>query len=286
MKDDIRYSQFKFLTAIQAQDPQFQHINVNSSQQWGILGLHQMSYAEMLVAQAEDGYIEFQHDAEQLLIGRLRGDISASYLPAHVWQNPRTGIHNRLIGTNQALSVRITYRGMCRIEELREILKRDRILDHFKVLLDIRYFHRDLEDALRKSAEIPVSLIRLDLDGFKSVNDLHGHLAGDMVLTSYLEKVRDCLGSLGEGYRAGGDEVVALIVGQNHQTVTQIAEKMRIEIANMRLHFKETELPRVTASIGVATSPPEKRGSELADIADQRQIKAKKELGKNIVFAG
>jgi diguanylate cyclase (GGDEF)-like protein len=290
MQDDIRYSEFKFLRAVEKRDPQFEYIHVNP-QQWNILGLHQQSYIEMLIAVAEDGCIQIENDILQLLVGRLRGEIAydcplPSNIPPYAWQNPRAAIHARFIETNQALRVRITYRGMCRVEELREILKRDRILDPFKVLLDKRYFHRDLEDALHKSPEIPVSLICLDLDGFKYVNDTFGHPAGDVVLTSYLEAVRDCIGSLGEGYRAGGDEVVALIVGQGHERVTQLAEKMRNDLANMKCKFKEVALPGVTASIGVATSPPEKRSMDLAEIADARQIVAKKQKGKNFVFAG
>jgi diguanylate cyclase (GGDEF)-like protein len=290
MKDDIRYSEFKFIRAIDKRDPKFQYINANNSEQQGLIGLHQILYTEMIVALAEDRYIEFDNDILQPLIGRLRGEIALE-CPAprsiqdYEWRNPRAALHYRIIGASSAFGLRTTYRGMCRLEELRDLLKRDRILDPFGVLLDIRYLHRDLEDALRKSPEIPVSLVRLDLDGFKSVNDTAGHLAGDVVLTRYLETVRDCLGSLGDGYRAGGDEVVAIVIGQNHERVAQIAEKMRLEIETMKCKFKDAELPRVTASIGVATSPPDKRDLCLQEIADARQIHAKRVRGKNCVIS-
>jgi diguanylate cyclase (GGDEF)-like protein len=180
--------------------------------------------------------------------------------------------------------LRVTYRGLCRIEELSELLKRDRILEPFGVLLDLRYFPKDFEDALHRPSDVPVSVLRLDMDGFKKINDDFGHPAGDMVMKSYLETVRDCVGSIGSAYRGRGDEVAALIVGQEHKRVTEIAEMIRASVEALRCKFNDTALPAVTASIGVATTPPESRGKEMETLADDRQNRAKKE-GKNRVVA-
>src|SRR5207245_4344217 len=98
-------------------------------------------------ALAEDGYLMFEQQNLHLLIGRLRGEIALAFrrpteIPDCEWGNPRDALHNKLIG-GQCCRLRVTYRGLCRIEELRELLKRDRILEPFGVLLDMRYFPND-----------------------------------------------------------------------------------------------------------------------------------------------
>jgi len=177
------------------------------------------------------------------------------------------------------------YPGMQRIEELRDMLKRDRILEEFGVLLDMRYFTRDLDDALKRSSDIPVSVMRLDMDGFKKVNDQHGHAAGDVVMKSYLEAVRDSLGSFGNAYRGRGDEVAALIIGQEYNCVVETAEKIRASIGALRLKFNDANLSAVTASIGVATTPPAAREKGLETLADDRQTRAKKEGKDRVVYS-
>jgi diguanylate cyclase (GGDEF)-like protein len=171
------------------------------------------------------------------------------------------------------------------MEELRELLRRDRILEPFGVLLDLRYVHADLQDYLRRSAELPVSVLYADMDKFKPINDKFGHDAGDVVLKSYLETVRDTLGSFGTGYRGRGDEVIAIIAGQGHERAVEIAEKIRSVVEAMKCDFQGKRLPNVTASIGVATTPPESRSMELQSAAEARNRQAK-ESGRNRVVSG
>src|SRR5205814_7916056 len=139
-------------------------------------------------------------------------------------------------------------RGLRRVEELRDVLRRDRILEHFGVLLDLRYLHIDLQDALGRPSETPVSVLYADLDSFKSINDKFGHAAGDVMLKAYLEVVRDSLGSFGTAYRGKGDEVVAIITGLGHERSVQLAEKIRKTVEAMECEYKGTRLPNVTAS--------------------------------------
>jgi len=289
MRNDVRYSEFLLLCALERGDEKFKFISVSLPGQTETLGLHQRYYMQMVLALAEDAYIVFDQQNLQFLIGRLRGEIASDFpipsgLHGFEWGNPRDCLENAILG-NQALRVEISYRGLRRIEELRDLLKRDRILEPAGVLLDMRYFRRDFEDALRRSAEIPVSVLRLDMDNFRRINNDFGHAAGDVVMKSYLEAVRDSLGSHGDGYRGLGDEVATLIVGQGHQRATQIAEKIRLAVKNMRCEFNGVILPLVTVSIGVATSPPESRGVEMESLADSRQIQAKR-AGKDCVIHG
>ncbi len=288
MKDTISYSEFLFLSALDRRDPKFDYLFINSADQQTALGLPQIFYMEMVIALAEDDFILIDAHHFNLLIRRLRGEIPVNFphpgeIHDSIWTNPREGLQNLLIG-NSGFRTRITYRGLCRLETLRELLKRDRILEPFGAMLDMRYFVRDLETALQRSTDVPVSVLRLDLDNFKKINDTSGHHAGDEVMKSYLFAVRDTLGSTGDAYRGRGDEVVAIIVGQNHLGAVAMAEKIRAAVATMTCKYKGNDLPKVTTSIGVATSPPEQRGQDVETVADERQMRAKKN-GKNCVVA-
>lgn len=288
MKDDIRYTEFLFHSALARRDQKFEYININSPEQQKLLGLDQSTYEQMIIALAEDSYVVFDDQSLQHLVGRLRGEISANYprsriIYDHDWGNPREAIRSKLMN-GQGYGLRVTFRGRCRIEELRELLRRDRILEPFGVMLDMRYFLRDFDEALHRPADVPVSVLRLDMDSFKAINDNFGHAAGDVVMKSYLEAVRDSISSFNSCYRGRGDEVAVLMVGQEHKRATEFAEKIRLCIETMQCKFKDLALPKVTASIGVATTPPEARTKDMEILADQRQNQAKKE-GKNRVVS-
>lgn len=245
-------------------------------------------YEDLVVTLLEDLHVRFHEQHLALLVARLRGEVfpdapRPGQFYDYEWASPREAIYNRL--RVSVCQLHITYRGLRRIEELRELLRRDRILEHFGVLLDLRYVHADLQDCLRRSAELPVSVIYADMDKFKPINDKFGHDAGDVVLKSYLEVVRDTLGSFGTGYRGRGDEVIAIIVGQGHERAVEIAEKIRSAVEAIKCEFRGKSLPSVTASIGVATTPPESRSMGLQSVAEERNRQAK-ELGRNRVVAG
>src|SRR5581483_2599005 len=174
--------------------------------------------------------------------------------------------------------------GLRRIQELRDLLKRDRILEPLGVLLSMQYFHRDLEDALGRPTDLSVSVLHIDMDNFGIINKMEGYAAGDVVMKAYLEVVHRVVGNFGAGYRGTGDEVRVLIPGQGHQRASEFAEAIRKEVEALRCEFKEKKLPLVTASIGVATTPPEARALELQNLADSRQLQAKKG-GKNRVVS-
>jgi hypothetical protein len=79
MKDDVRYSEFLFLRALERDDKNFEHIWINDVEQQKIVGFQQGFYMQMVIALAEDGYIEFNEDILRLLIGRLRGEIGPTF---------------------------------------------------------------------------------------------------------------------------------------------------------------------------------------------------------------
>jgi diguanylate cyclase (GGDEF)-like protein len=284
MKDDVRYSEFLFLSDLE-KNPQ-KYFNPNDPKQQQSIGLNQVVYVEMVCALIEDLYVKFNRTDLQLLVGRLRGEVRSSSPPSAIaqyqWENPRLALFDRFLEA-QLYQLSITYRGMRRIEELRDLLKRDRILDDFGILLSIRYVRRDLYEALRRSSDVAVSVLYLDMDDFGKINKQYGQSAGDEVMKSYLEIVRESIGDFGTGYRGVGDETVGLIVGQGHAKAMEIAETIKRRVGAMQCEYKAKLLPRVTTSIGVATTPPESRSMDIETLAESRKRVAKGS-GKNCVI--
>src|SRR5437588_1030064 len=180
--DDVRYSEFLFLQAVA--NGKLELFNPLDQVQQEALGVKGHLYVEMAVAALEDLSIRIDNPSGQQLVGRLRGEAHTECpidLPPYYWKDPRHGLTSLLNG--QSLQrIRITYRGLRRIEELRELLRRDRILEHFGILLDLRYFRHDLQDAINRSRDLAVSVIYGDMDNFGKINKKFGQEAGDVVM--------------------------------------------------------------------------------------------------------
>jgi diguanylate cyclase (GGDEF)-like protein len=102
-----------------------------------------------------------------------------------------------------------------------------------------------------RRARTPVSLLILDIDHFKRVNDTHGHMAGDEVLEHFAELVRKCLRKEDLLARYGGEEFVVLLPGTAKPAAAALAERIREQVADTRLHAGNDDV-RVTVSVGVA----------------------------------
>ena len=130
------------------------------------------------------------------------------------------------------------------------------------------------------SVDQPLSLLLVDLDKFKQVNDLHGHEAGDEVLQRVASVIRTLAAKKGQPYRYGGDEIVILLPNHTGQEASSLAERIlqRVE----RLSFER--YPEViTLSIGVASYPkPTQELTQLLGDADKAMYAAK-DLGGNAV---
>lgn len=282
--DDIRIAEYEFLLLVRhSKEPGGLLFNPQAAELKALSVKHE-HLIEMAVYLLEAGAIYTETHAAHLLVARLRGEYvgeQPSELAPHQWRLPREALINRLRGQNLH-ALRITYGGLRRIEELRETLQRERILDPLGVLLDWRYFLPDLRAALLRDAQVGV--IALDLDGFKRINDDHGHDPGDAVLKAFMEAVRVGVAPHGRAYRRGGDEVRALMVGRSAEECHATAEAVRVATERLQVHYEGVLLPTVTTSIGLAVTPPEERQPTSLDrLADLRQGEAKR-LGKNRII--
>jgi diguanylate cyclase (GGDEF)-like protein len=119
-----------------------------------------------------------------------------------------------------------------------------------------------------------VSLLYIDLDDFKRVNDTFGHWAGDQVLRAFAARLQDCLRVEDLLGRIGGDEFVALVQEGGTEEVDDVAE--RIRAIGDEPHLIDGRRIRVRASVGVASLPGDGRTLiELLQVADRRMYREK-----------
>ena len=136
-----------------------------------------------------------------------------------------------------------------------------------------------------RRARVPVSLLMLDLDHFKRVNDTHGHLAGDHVLAAFAELVRTCLRKEDLLARYGGEEFVVLLPGTSEFAAAALAERIRENVASATLRAAGQEV-RITVSVGLTSEaghklPPLEAMLARADEA----LYAAKAKGRNRVVS-
>ena len=108
----------------------------------------------------------------------------------------------------------------------------------------------ELQRASRTSSQC--TLLMLDLDRFKEVNDRHGHAAGDTLLQSVAAVFRTVLRGADIVGRIGGEEFLILLVDTDAARAIQVAERLRAEIAKLRLSGQDGEAA-ITVSIGATT---------------------------------
>lgn len=136
---------------------------------------------------------------------------------------------------------------------------------------------RDLHLATRMRQ--PLSLIMLDLDNFKHINDQAGHDAGDVALCMLADSLRAELRAVDTPARFGGDEFVIILPQANTEGAVLVAERLRQRI-------EQTEVPefgKVTASFGVATFPAHASSRDTLVVAADRALYNSKDAGRNRV---
>lgn len=170
------------------------------------------------------------------------------------------------------------------IEKLQGALKEQTIRDSLTGCFNRRYLDETLERELSRSRRegYPLSLVILDLDFFKQINDTYGHLAGDRALIVLAETLRADIRHEDVLCRYGGEEFVILMPRMPLDKAVERAESWRCKIADIRVAFGNFKLS-FTASAGVAAYPDHgKMPDELTHAADTALYVAKNS-GRNRV---
>ena len=145
-----------------------------------------------------------------------------------------------------------------------------------------REMTREISNAERYSR--PLSLLMVDIDFFKKINDTHGHAAGDAVLKS----VADCMKVETRGgdvlFRYGGEEFAVILADVDINIANTIGERIRGALKEQMIRFNNIDID-ITVSVGVATYNNGEALTELFDRADKALYKAK-ESGRDQVQVG
>ena len=134
---------------------------------------------------------------------------------------------------------------------------------------------------------VPIGLMLVDLDGFKSINDTEGHPAGDLLLQQVTGILRECTRLTDSVVRYGGDEFVIMLRDVNADMLTLIADQI---LGRVRTELKSTELNRtLTCSLGAVLYEPQDatavRADGLIKEADRAMYEAKRRGGDRVYMA-
>ncbi len=163
---------------------------------------------------------------------------------------------------------------------------RDRAFtDDVTEIYNARYLLEAMEREIRRARryEGTLSVLFLDLDRFKLVNDHHGHLIGSRVLRQLSRLLTDCVRQVDTLARYGGDEFTIILVDSPEAPALDVAERIRRTVADHAFEGGASEALRLTCSVGVASFPVHGESREaLLDAADKAMYRAKSE-GRNRV---
>lgn len=183
---------------------------------------------------------------------------------------------------NERLQAQLT-----KIQALQAQLREQAIRDALTGLFNRRYLEETLErELLRARREAsPISLIMLDIDHFKKLNDTFGHKAGDVMLQTLGEVLRTHTRGSDVACRYGGEEFVAVLPGASLELAHQRAEQWRALFEQLSVPYGKVEL-RATLSLGVAVYPQHGATSdEVLRVADTALYMAKTEGRNRVVVA-
>ena len=172
---------------------------------------------------------------------------------------------------------------LVKLENANSRLEASVLRDPLTNIYNRRHFNFVLDETLAeaKASQTPLSLLMIDIDHFKNINDTRGHLMGDDVIISVAKTLEACCaGSASIPARFGGEEFVILLPDFSQQEAYEVAEKIRLSVQG--LDFNEnagSQSLNVTVSIGVSSFVGDINSHDTAlkliDRADQALYSAK-----------
>lgn len=193
----------------------------------------------------------------------LKGGIVLGGMSLHE-QNPEAMSDLRYL-CDQVL---LGFENACRYQNAQELMYTDDLTG----LYNHRYMQVVLAQEIKRSQRygLNFSLLFLDLDRFKEINDQYGHLAGSAALQEVGQLLRRCVRDVDSLFRFGGDEFAAILVETDEKTARIVAERIRRAIEKHAFLERQGTPSYVTVSAGFSTFPSDATAKErLLDLADQ-----------------
>lgn len=159
------------------------------------------------------------------------------------------------------------------------------VIDELTETFNYRYFIQKLQEERRRSLRysLPLSLIMVDIDHFKKLNDTYGHENGNKVLRSLSAIMKECIRDVDIFCRYGGEEFVVILPQTKRSEASTIGERIRSQVEKHITSTPDGRSIQITVSVGVSSFPENgKSHEELVSVADQALYRAK-DQGRNLV---
>lgn len=175
---------------------------------------------------------------------------------------------------------------LAKLKKELEKYKMESVTDPLTGLFNRKFMIKKLDEEIERSKRYKskFSVIFLDIDNFKKINDVYGHIVGDFVLKYLANIIKSELRKVDYAFRYGGEEMVVLVSEANLENAVKFANRLLDTVRNTVFKYKTEEL-KITISIGVAEYKPGETIEQLIERADLAMLKAKRE-GKDRVVSG
>ncbi|MBW2564636.1 MAG: sensor domain-containing diguanylate cyclase, partial [Deltaproteobacteria bacterium] len=156
-------------------------------------------------------------------------------------------------------------------------IQRMNVTDEYTGLYNARYLHQIIGELIENSGrDSEFAVVFVDIDNFKTVVDLHGHLLGTKMLKELGQTIYDCLFEKDILVKYGGDEYVIILPDSNKQEAKKLTEKILSAIRETTYLESESQPVQVTASFGIAMYPADARTiKDLLILADKTMYRVK-----------
>ncbi|PMP70550.1 MAG: hypothetical protein C0187_05220 [Calditerrivibrio nitroreducens] len=175
---------------------------------------------------------------------------------------------------------------LAKIKKELEKYKMESVTDPLTGLFNRKFMVKKIEEEIERGKRYgsKFSIIFLDIDNFKRINDVYGHIVGDFVLKYLANIIKSELRKVDYAFRYGGEEMVILLSETNLENALKFSERLLEVVRNTIFKYKTEDL-KITVSIGVAEFKLGETIEQLIERADMAMLKAK-QAGKDRVVSG
>jgi len=166
-------------------------------------------------------------------------------------------------------------------------LKRLTIEDSLTGLYNSRHFFDQLDKEIKRSDRYlhPISLIFIDIDNFKEINDTHGHMIGDNMLAVIAKRIKACLRSNDSAFRFAGDEFTIILPETTASEAKFVADRILSKFSDESFVINEKEVLDITPSIGIAEYQRNEGHQQFVHRADVTMYEAKQGGGNRVIIS-
>ena len=166
-------------------------------------------------------------------------------------------------------------------------LKQLTIEDSLTGLYNSRHFFEQLDKEIKRSERYlhPISLIFIDVDNFKEINDTYGHMIGDKILAFIAKQIKACLRSNDSAYRFAGDEFTIILPETTASEAKFVADRILSKFTNESFMINENEISGITSSIGIAEYQINEGYQQFVHRADVTMYEAKQRGGNGVFIS-